>query len=86
MSIKTVKSDEARTKMRDILDDVTAGHDVVIERYNKPVGVVVPHARWLKWQQKHREEIAQARAEMDAGIYYTWEEAEAELQKRGLLP
>lgn len=86
MSIKTVKSDEARTKMRDILDEVTAGRDVVIERYNKPVGVMVPHARWLHWQKRHLEEIAQARAEMDAGNFLTWEEVKAKLKEDGILP
>lgn len=43
MALKTFKRDEARSKLRDILDEVTAGREVMIERYNQPVGVVVPH-------------------------------------------
>ena len=41
-----VKSDEARTRMRDILDETVAGREVVIQRYNKPVAVVVPYESW----------------------------------------
>ncbi|MEZ4733259.1 MAG: type II toxin-antitoxin system prevent-host-death family antitoxin [Caldilineaceae bacterium] len=42
----TVKSDEARIRMRDILDETVAGHEVVIQRYDKPVAVVVPYELW----------------------------------------
>ena len=84
--IRTVKSEEARTSMRDILDDVNAGREVIIERLNKPVGVIVPHARWKAWKKRHQEEIAQARAEIAAGEYYTFEQVEAILEKDGLLP
>lgn len=44
--MKIYKSDEARLKLRDILDDTIAGQESVIERYNKPVAVVVPYAVW----------------------------------------
>ena len=84
--IRTVKSEEARTSMRDILDDVNAGREVIIERYNKPVGVIVPHARWQAWKRRRQEEIAQARAEIAAGEYYTFEQVEAMLKKDGLVP
>jgi prevent-host-death family protein len=46
MSVMTVKSDEARIRMRDILDETVAGREVVIQRYNKPVAVVVPYELW----------------------------------------
>lgn len=46
MSMMTVKSDEARTRMRDILDEAVAGREVVIQRYAKPVAVVVPYELW----------------------------------------
>lgn len=41
-----VKSDEARIRMRDILDETVAGHEVLIQRYDKPVAVVVPYETW----------------------------------------
>ena len=46
MTMMTVKSDEARTRMRDILDEAVAGREVVIQRYEKPVAVVVPYELW----------------------------------------
>ncbi|MCX6050242.1 MAG: type II toxin-antitoxin system prevent-host-death family antitoxin [Chloroflexi bacterium] len=46
MTIMTVKSDEARIRMRDILDETVAGREVVIQRYDKPVAVVVPYELW----------------------------------------
>lgn len=42
----TVKSDEARIRMRDILDETVAGHEVLIQRYDKPVAVVIPYEMW----------------------------------------
>jgi prevent-host-death family protein len=46
MALMTVKSDEARIRMRDILDETVAGREVVIQRYDKPVAVVVPYELW----------------------------------------
>jgi prevent-host-death family protein len=86
MTIRTVKSDEARTFFRDLLDDVTAGREVVIERYNKPVGVLIPHTQWQRLKKLQREEIARIRAEMETGDFYTFEQVEAKLKADGLLP
>ncbi len=84
--IKTYKSDEARLKMRDILDDVTAGRESVIERYNKPIAVVVPHALWQSIKRKRKADLDAISKRMDAGEYYTLEQAEALLTQDGLLP
>ena len=46
MAIMTLKSDEARIRMRDILDEAVAGREVLIQRYDKPVAVVVPYEQW----------------------------------------
>jgi len=86
MAMKSFKSEEARIKMRDILDEVTAGREVVIERYNKPVGVVVPHLLWVQLKKLHYEEIARIRAEMDAGNYMTWDAVKTDLEAKGILP
>ena len=80
--MQTYKSDEARDKLRDILDAVTAGREVVIERYNKPVGVVVPHAAWLAYRRQRRERIERAVQRMAAGDYLTLEQVEARLNER----
>ena len=84
--IKTYKSDEARLKMRDILDDVTAGRESVIERYNKPVAVVVPHALWQSIKRERKAELDAISKRMDAGEFYTGEQVEAMLKRDGLLP
>jgi prevent-host-death family protein len=82
--MQTYKSDEARDKLRDILDAVTAGREVVIERYNKPVGVLVPHAAWLAYRRQRRERIERAVQRMTAGDYVTLEQVEAKLNERGM--
>jgi prevent-host-death family protein len=38
----TVRSDEARRNLRNLLDEVTRGYHVTILRYDKPVAVLVP--------------------------------------------
>jgi prevent-host-death family protein len=72
MTVKTFKSDEARLKLRDILDDVFRGDtEVVIERYNKPTAVVVNYDQWqaLKRQQQ-KDLLAKAKqisSDIDSG-------------------
>lgn len=86
MTTKTIGSDEARLKLRDILDDVQAGTtEVVIERYSKPTAVVVNYAQWQAWKRKRKERLDRLRQEMDAGNYLTQEELDAGLKAKGLL-
>lgn len=44
--IQTMKSDEVRNSFRDVLDAVQNGSTIVIERYNKSVGVLLPMEKW----------------------------------------
>jgi prevent-host-death family protein len=72
MTIKTFKSDEARLKLRDILDDVFRGDtEVVIERYNKPTAVVINYEQWLVLKRARQAELlAEAKriaARIDSG-------------------
>jgi prevent-host-death family protein len=89
MVVKTVRSEEARTHLRDVMDEVTAGDaEVVIERHGKPMVAVISYKEYQRIQrerEKRRAKLAKARAEMEAGNYVTWEEVEAELQQKGLL-
>lgn len=86
MSTRTIGSDEARLKLRDILDDVQAGAtEVVIERYNKPTAVVVNYAQWQAWRRQRKARFARIRQEMDAGQYLTQEELDQGLKAKGLL-
>ena len=42
MSVQVMKSEDARTNWRDVLDLTSAGNtDVVIERYGKPTSAVI---------------------------------------------
>ena len=44
---KHYKSDEARLKLRDILDDAIAGKPSTVKRYGKPIAVVISHEAWI---------------------------------------
>lgn len=51
-SDRWVRSDEARTKFRDLVDEVTQdGAHVYLLRYDKPVAVMVP----VKWYEQARK-------------------------------
>ncbi len=87
MRIKTYKAEDARTKMRDILDDVTTGTtEVIIERHGKPTAVVVGFHQWQAWKRQRKERHDRIRAEIEAGHYETWEKVRADMQTKGLLP
>ncbi len=58
--IQTMKSDEVRNSFRDVLDSVQAGSTIVIERYNKSIGVLLPIEHWQSYQQIETA-IAEAR-------------------------
>src|SRR5690348_713493 len=57
MTIKTVTSEDARIKMRDILDDVHTGAEVIIERYRRPAAVVVNYAEWQAWKASQKAQL-----------------------------
>lgn len=71
MATKTISSDQARAKWRELLDTAVAGDHVIIERYGKPVAVVVPYQDYLQ-PGMVREETA---------VYQTnnWETIKAEI-------
>ena len=54
MTVKTVTSEDARIKMRDILDDVHIGVEVIIERYRRAAAVVVNYAQWQAWKEAQK--------------------------------
>lgn len=83
-TITTMKSDEARIQWRDLLDSAHAGDEIVIERYNKPMAVVVNYAEWQRMKQQRLAKLDQRLADMKAGNYISEEEYEAGLKERGL--
>jgi prevent-host-death family protein len=69
MTTKTFKSDEARLKLRDILDDVFRGDtEVVIERYNKPTAVVVNYDQWQALKQQQQSALLAQAKQISAAI------------------
>ncbi len=46
-----MSSDEARSKWREVLDTAVAGNPIIIERYGKPVVVIMPYANYVQMQQ-----------------------------------
>lgn len=84
----TVQSGEARTKFRDLLDNVQAGKgDVIIERNGKSVAVVIPALDY----EEIRESLAEMRAAREAAASYeewkrnpsvarAWDDVDAELE------
>lgn len=71
MADKTISSDQARAKWRELLDMAAAGDHIIIERYGKPVAVLVPYQDYAP-QGMVREGTA---------VYRTpnWEAMKAEL-------
>jgi prevent-host-death family protein len=92
MQINVLKSDNARQHWRDVLDQVAAGKDVIIERYNKPLAAIIPYEVYLALLEEIDEwrivQIAKAELEeyrRDASTARPWEEVKAELIADGLL-
>ena len=93
MAIMTVNSRNARTNLRELLDQVFTGKaDVVIERNGKPIAVMIPVADY----EELLDELDDLRtARRAATIYESWkqdlasartlEEVEAGLIAEGLL-
>ncbi|MAT96816.1 MAG: hypothetical protein CL608_06705 [Anaerolineaceae bacterium] len=75
MTTVKMSSDEARSKWREILDAAVAGNQIVIERYGKPVAVIVPHSQYV--QSSGQVETVRE----ETTVYQTgnWEAIKAEL-------
>jgi prevent-host-death family protein len=72
MTVQTYTSDDARAKLRDILDAVGRGGAAIIERYRRPEAAVISIERYRRLLEVER--IAEAErqfAEMDAGNVVT---------------
>ncbi|MCP4426355.1 MAG: type II toxin-antitoxin system prevent-host-death family antitoxin [Chloroflexi bacterium] len=48
MKTNTISSDQARAKWRELLDTAVSGDHTIIERYGKPVAVLVPYADYVQ--------------------------------------
>ena len=70
MTVQKLDSNRARTQWRDVLDTAATGaSDIVIERYGKPVAVVIAYRDFLALQDELDELRAARRAE---AVYEEW--------------
>ena len=93
MGIQVVNTNDARLKWRDIVDSTAAGKgDVVVERYGKPMVVVVPFEDYQALREQFEDlrlgRLAMAELEewrRDPSTARPWAEVRAELVAEGLL-
>ena len=51
-----MKANEARRKLGEVLDGVMANNDkVIIERYGRPIAVIVPVEVYRQWERARKE-------------------------------
>ncbi len=55
MEAKRMSSDAVRQGWRDVVDGVMAGGTVLVERYSKPVAVVIPYADFMAVREQLEE-------------------------------
>ncbi|MBV7336076.1 type II toxin-antitoxin system Phd/YefM family antitoxin [Chloroflexi bacterium TSY] len=82
MTVTTIRSEEARSKWRDVVDAVlTRTGEFIIQRYGKPVAVLVNHDEWSMLKRLHAEELKRRSQEQDI----PWSEAEKQLMADGVI-
>lgn len=92
MNVGTMDSNSARAKWRDLLDTATAGEDVVITRYGKPVTAMISYEDYVALLDE-LDDLRSARragailADLEAGRSTTrpLDEIKAELRAEGFL-
>ena len=89
MTTKNYGSEIARTQLRSLIDDAMTGKaESIIERHGKPAAVLISYDRWLHMEterQNKLQRIAQARADYQAGNYYTLEQVKEMFKAEGLM-
>ncbi len=62
MLVKTVSSEEARTHLRDVMDEVAAGEaEIVIERHGKPMVAVISYKEYQRLQNERAQQAIDQR-------------------------
>ena len=80
---ETMSSDHARSNWGDLITSAMRGKTTIIERYSKPLAVIVSYEEWQKIHQQLR--VMKANKALQLNEFVTDQELEAGLQKRGLL-
>ena len=92
MEIATMDSNSARAKWRDMLDSASAGEDVVITRYGKPITAMISYEDYVALVDE-LDDLRSAKraksiiADLEAGrtTSRSLDEVEADLRAEGLL-
>lgn len=80
MQTITMGANEARDKMRDVIDHADKGGAVVLERYQRPMAVVISYKRFKQMEAEHLELLRRWAADADRdGTWVDWEKAKASL-------
>ena len=85
MNTVTMPSDDARLKWRDTVDTAFRGTPVIIERYSKPVAVLVGHDEWLALRAQHLQMLNERSTAVKEGNIVSWEDVKAQMIADGLL-
>jgi PHD/YefM family antitoxin component YafN of YafNO toxin-antitoxin module len=92
MGAKVMKSEAVRVSWRDVIDDVIAGTDVLVERYNKPVAAVIRYDVYMALQEEIedlriglRAQAALDEYDRDPSLGRSWEEIKAEWHAKDSL-
>jgi prevent-host-death family protein len=85
MKVIEVAGEAARNRWGEMVDTALGGGEVVVKRHRRPVAVLVSYEAWQTWKRQRRTYLDRLSAEVDAGNFYTQEQAEAGLRERGLI-
>jgi prevent-host-death family protein len=85
MKVIEVAGEAARNRWGEMVDTALSGGEVVVKRHRRPVAVLVSYEAWQTWKRQRRAYLDRLSAEVDAGNFYTQEQAEAGLRERGLI-
>ncbi len=90
MIIETFKSEEARSRWRDMMDTALIGGKVIVERYNKPQAVLIGYTQFNAMSERLETLEAWAEAQsIDKTIesgqsqVVTFEQHKAKMQAKG---
>ena len=89
MTVQTFKSEMVRQSWRDRLDDVFRGAAIIIERYSKPIAVLISHDEYQRFKGLEAALLAESR-EIEArndrdGTWISGEEMDRRMAAHGVV-
>ena len=61
--VKSFPAEDVRRGLSDMINDALAGHEIIIERYRKPLAVIIGHEEWVELKRRivELETLSEAR-------------------------